>query len=257
MDKAAKSTQFFEERANIELSDEVKEAQAKLAEDPDNPDLWLEKGLALRKLVLVREAIEAFSEGLTRNPFHALLYRYRGHSLINIRCYHEGAADLELSARIDPSNWDTWYHLGLAYYLLADYARAKKAYARCYALNYNNQCLTAATDWYWLTLMHLGEEGQAKELASKVADGLEDVHENYYKRIKVYNGIMDPEEVVEDAKSLSDHLFATQCYGISYYYELKGNKDKALELLKEITRRDEMWTGFAESAAYERLKAWK
>ena len=257
MEMALKETQFQEVRANVELSDDVKALEAQLRDNLEDVELWMKKGQALRKQMLIREAIEAYSEGLTRDPFHALLYRHRGHALINIRRYKEGAADLELSARIDPSNWDTWYHLGLAYYLIGDYARAKKIYAKCYSLNYDNESLTACTDWYWLTLMHLGEEYLAKEIASKIPDNLEGVHANYYKRILVYNGLMDPEDVVKEAESLADHGYATQCYGISYFYELKGNKKRAHEILLEIARRDEMWSGFAESAAYERLKNWE
>ena len=102
MEVAKKCTQIQEVCSDIAVSEEVLEIEKKLEADPTNVELWMQKGLALRKQMLFREAIAAYSMGLSFDPFHALLYRHRGHAYINIRRYQEGAADLELSARINP-----------------------------------------------------------------------------------------------------------------------------------------------------------
>jgi tetratricopeptide (TPR) repeat protein len=266
MQTAPKNTQFQEIRSNIEPCEEVLTADAKLREDPSNPDLWMEKGRAFRKQMLVREAIDAYSMGLTINPFHALLYRHRGHSYINIRRYYEGAADLELSSRLDPLNWDTWYHLGLAWHLIGltaegsieDFKRARKAYEKCIEITKTEDDLAAIIDWYWMTLMRLGQKELAAEAAARLTKNAKVVENvKYFKRVLAYNGSMDPEEVITDARGKGDHNFATQAYGIACLYEFRGDMKRCREILEEITKCDELWTGFAETAAYERLKNWK
>lgn len=257
--QATRYGEIHEERANVELIPEILEIDRHLAENPAQPQLWMERGKILRKKQkLCREAIESHSMGLTYDPFNALLYRYRGHVCINVGRYIEGAADFELSVRIDPSNWDSWYHLGLAYYLLEDYQRARTAYERCIAITTDDDSLSAVTDWYWLTLMHLGEKELAQAAVEKVSPDASIVdNSGYFKRVMVYRGTLTPEEVIEDARGLDDHMFATQTYGISYYYELQGRMEEARALLEEIVGRSETtWSGFAEHAARNRLKKW-
>lgn len=258
--QATRYGEIQEERANIELIPEIQEIDKKLAENPAQPELWMERGKILRKKQrLCREAIESHSMGLTYDPFNSLLYRYRGHVCINVGRYLEGAADFELSVRIDPSNWDSWYHLGLCYYLLSDYQRARKAYERCIEITADEESLVAVTDWYWLTLMHLGEKELAQAAVDAVrADAKIVDNAGYHKRVLVYRGVLSAGEVFAEAEALTDDiLFATQSYGLSYYYETKGQYDKAYEILKKIMDRSEdAWNCFAVHAASVRMKNW-
>ena len=50
-----------------------------LATAPDSVGLWMRLGLALAGSWRYQQAIDAYSEGLVRDPFNALLYRHRGH----------------------------------------------------------------------------------------------------------------------------------------------------------------------------------
>ncbi len=256
--KADKCTQIFGHTHDVALSDKVLEMEEKLKVDPKNPDLWMQKGIALRGQMLFREAIEAYSIGLTYDPFHALLYRHRGHAMVNIRRYQEGAADFELSLRINPMNWDCWYHLGLAYYLMSDFERARYAYERCIEITDDDESLSAVTDWYWLTLMNLGEFELAQKAALKLSKGKNIVaNKDYYQRVLVYGGQADVKEILDYANSLEDdHMYATQGFGIAFYLLTKGEFEKAHEILINITKRDTTWGGFAESATYELLKRW-
>lgn len=245
---------------DVELIDEIKEIDKSLAENPAQPTLWMERGKILRKKQrLCREGVESHSMGLTYDPFNPLLYRYRGHVCINIGRYIEGAADFELSLRLDPKNWDTWYHLGLAYYLLGDYERARKAYEGCIGVTDDVEKLVAVTDWYWMTLKHLGDDAGAQAAIDKVPPDATIVDNGgYYKRLLVYKGLLDAESVYQEAEALTDNIgFATQTYGLSYYYELKGNKKRAKEILDRIMARSEdAWSCFAVHAASVRLKNW-
>ena len=58
---AAKESQVQFARSALPLSEEVQELNARLAADPGNAELWMQKGLALSKQMLFREAVEAYS----------------------------------------------------------------------------------------------------------------------------------------------------------------------------------------------------
>ena len=131
----------FEELQEYELKESKLDAQ-----------YFMGKGLVLARKWYFKEAITAFSKGLALEPFNALLYRHRGHRYISIRQFEEAAADFELSIRLDPANWDSWYHLGLAHYLSKDFARANMAYQRCLALTTSDAKLVAIADWTWMIL---------------------------------------------------------------------------------------------------------
>lgn len=217
---------------------------------------WMNLGLELRKQMLFREAIEAYSQGLCLEPFHSLLYRHRGHALVNIGCYAMGASDFEMCLRVDPSNWSAWYHLGLAYHLMGDYERACQAYKECMSRSYDDYYKICCTDWYCMTLMKLGHLDEAKALASRITPDMEpgDAY-GYLGRDLVYAGLRDPEEVLEEAYRDNDHMFATGAYGIAVYYEyMKHDEKRALEILHAIKERNTLWSGFAEQATELRLE---
>lgn len=205
-----------------------------------------------------REAINAYAMGLSYDPFYPLLYRHKGHAFINIAKYFESAADFEMGLRLDPSSWDMWYHLGLAYFLMEDYERAEYAYSRCYELTESENEIPAITDWYWMTLMHLGKQEEAEKIISKIHQNMDvESNDGYFKRCLVYKGVLEPEVVVAEAERLDDHMYATYTYGIAFYYQLNGEKEKAFSILKKITDRNEGWSGFAEHAARRDIKKFK
>lgn len=251
---ASMDSQVMRASAGIELSSNVKETEELLKNDTNNVDLWLQKGHALAKQALFREAIEAYSMGLSYHPRHALSLRFRGHRYLSIRCFAQGAADLEESSRIDPGNWDTWYHLGLAYYLLGDYARAEKAYETCLPMTEATQdptLLPAITDWLWMTKTRLGKKEEATKLLEAVDPNF-DAGENqfYQNRVLVYAGYAAPESLLKnkDGSELDALGVATQCYGLSNYYASLGDTEKSNEVLRYILDKG-YWPGFGYLAA--------
>lgn len=251
---APMDSQVMKTEADIELSSAVKEAEELLKTDMENVDLWLQKGHALARQALFREAIEAYSMGLTYHPRNALSLRFRGHRYLSTRRFAQGAADLEESARIDPSNWDTWYHLGLAYYLLGDYARAEKHYETCLSLTESTNdptLLPAIIDWLWMTKNRLGKTEEATKLLEAV-DPAFDAGENqfYQNRVLVYAGYTAPETLLKnkDGSELDALGIATQCYGLSNYYAYKADMEKSNEVLQMILDKG-YWAGFGYLAA--------
>lgn len=246
------------DRSKVELSDEVKEIEKKITENPQDIELWIQKGLALSKQKLFREAVEAYSMYISFNPFNGIVYRHRGHRLISVYRYHEAAADLEMAVRLDPRNWDSWYHLGLAHYLLGDYERAANAYKRCAEITDTDDKLVAVIDWYWMTLTRLGRRTEADALLAPINEDT-DCGENYayLRRILMYKGLIKPEELIVTEGSFIPELeIATQGYGLSNYYYIEGNTEKSNEVLKLIVdaAKETMWSAFGYLAALEDIR---
>lgn len=228
-----------------------------LAQAPHDAELYLKKGLALAKSMSFREAVEAYSQGLVRSPFHALLYRHRGHRLISIRRYAEGAADLALSARIDPANWDTWYHLGLAHYLMREYDRAAAAYRRCLEITDTDDKRVAVVDWMWMTLRRQGKGDDARRLLDPITETM-DPGENlsYLRRLLLYKGLLDPEALFDfDGAQEPDLELATQGYGLGNWHFVNGRPNEARAIFERIVASGKFWSAFGFLAAESDLAA--
>ena len=171
--KGLKENQIFAARDTVEENDKIKAAREAVAADPTNAEKYMALGLALRGQMFFREALEAYSIGLTYDPFMSLLYRHRGHAYVNLGQYQEAAADFEMGLRIDPKNWDCWYHLGLSYHLMGSYERALKAYETCYALSPTDEYRICTTDWYCMTLMKMGRIDDMRKAASRIHADME------------------------------------------------------------------------------------
>jgi tetratricopeptide (TPR) repeat protein len=213
----------------------------------------MELGLTLAGSWRYQQAIDAYSEGLFRDPFNALLYRHRGHRFISTRRFEAAAADLELSSRLDPRNWDTWYHLGLAHYLSGNFDRAELAYLECYELTRDGDdgALVAVSDWLWMTLMRQGKEDKAWQIQEKIEADME-VGENtsYHRRLLMYKGELDPENLITD--DAADLEIATSGYGIGNYYLVTGHRDKAIDMFKKVVAGS-YWPAFGFIAAEAEL----
>lgn len=80
--KGLKENQIFAARDTVEENDKIKAAREAIAADPTNAEKYMALGLALRGQMFFREALEAYSIGLTYDPFMSLLYRHRGHAYV-------------------------------------------------------------------------------------------------------------------------------------------------------------------------------
>lgn len=253
--RAEKDTQVFFKRSGLEFSEDVKSIESEIKNDPANTELWMKKGLALAKQMLCREAAEAFSIGLTYDPFNWLILRHRGHRYLSIYNFEGAAADLELASRIK-KDWDVLYHLGLSYYLIGDFMRADEVYTRCLDITDKSEInLVAIVDWKWLTLKRLGKDKEASEILRLVDEKTEAGENQAYKdRLMVYKGIKTPEEGMSfNNEEFADLEVSTRGYGIAMNYYFNGDKAKARELLNKIYECDGYWSAFGYLAAYQEL----
>ena len=255
--RATRDTQVFENWSDIQRSPAVLDCEQRLADDPENIELWKEKGLALAKQSLFREAIEAFSVGLSYDPFNWELLRHRGHRYLSVYGYQEAAADFELATRLNPKDWDSWYHLGLSYYLLGDYARAERAYANCYGItDFKDINAWAIVNWRWHALMHLGLREQANEIIGSIDPELEAGENQAYKDIVLCGrGLITPEQAMTfENDEFYDIEFSTRGYGLAMNHLYQGDEEACIALLKEIMDHGKFWSAFGYMAAREDLR---
>ena len=241
----------------------------------DNPNeentIWLGRRLAY--LYRYREAVEVFSDGLARFPESYRLYRHRGHRYITLREFDKAIADFERAAalaagrpvEIEPdgapnaagiplsnTQFNIYYHLGLAYYCAGDFASALDTYLECMNWSVNNDLMVATVDWLYMTYRRLGRDQEAAELLHRVPENLELIENDaYYKRLLMYKGLMEPEELLDPESVESDNpgvTLATQGYGVANWYYYNGDIMEAKEVFEKIVAFDS-WSAFGYIAA--------
>ena len=226
------------ERCVVPEKPEILEAEKALAQDPCNGDLWMQKGLALAKYSLMREAVECYSMAISYNPFKWNYYRHRAHRFLSMWRFEDAAADFTISSRLNPQDWDTCYHLGLSHFLLGAYEKAAKAYQRCLELTTQESKLIACVDWYWMTLKRLGRDDDAQKLLEHITTGM-DAGDNtaYYARLLVYKGLKKVEDVLSaDPEKTTDLERVTYGFGIGNYMMIQGETQKAIEVWKQVVK---------------------
>ncbi len=247
------------------------EAQANFDQDSDAVDniIWLGRRLAY--LWRYRDAIEVYTEGLGKHPDEPRLYRHRGHRYISIRDFDKAVADLERAAALIEGTEDVvepdgqpndagiptstlhtnvYYHLGLAYYLQGRFDEALAAYQRCLDASGNNDMRVATLDWLYMTLRRLDRPADADAAIASVQADME-ILENfaYHRRLLMYKGEIPPDSLlrVDDADDVSLTL-ATQGYGVGNYYLVSGDRERAMEIFRQVIGGN-YWPAFGYIAA--------
>jgi tetratricopeptide (TPR) repeat protein len=223
------------------------------------------------------EAIRIFSNGILKHPLDARLYRHRGHRFISLRCFDAAIADFEKAAQlirnkpdeVEPDGMpnalniptstlqsNIWYHLGLAYYVKRDYARALDAYRNCLRVSNNNDMYVATANWLYITLRKMKKEDEAAKLLATISPEIELIENKDYLRILLlYKKQADPEALKQEifsnnASSLSN---ASVGYGLGNYFLLNGDKETAKKIFEKITAGNQ-WASFGFIAAEAALK---
>ena len=130
--------------------------------------------------------------------------------------------------------FNIWYHLGLAYYLTGDYAKAVDAYNECMKVSSNDDSVTATSDWLWMTLMRLDRKAEAAKVLERITPQM-DILENgsYHRRLLMYKGLEKPEALLNPANA-DDLMIATQGYGVGNYYYVTGDRARAREIFEKV-----------------------
>ena len=262
-------------RAKLEA--DLAQAEKDLAARPNDAEAMIWVGRRLAYLWRYQDAIAMFSKGVAAFPNNPKMYRHRGHRYLTTRQFDRAIADFEKAVTLikgmpdeiepdgapNPSgqprsslHFNIWYHLGLAYYLKADYQKALQAYVECMKVSTNDDSVTATSDWLWMTFMRLNRKADAAKVLARIAPNM-DILENqaYHRRLLMYKGLEKPEALL-DAVSPDPTQIATQGYGVANYYLVTGNTAKARQVFETIVS-GAGWNAFgfiAAEADLQRLK---
>lgn len=213
-----------------------------------------------------REAIRIFTEGITKFPADARMYRHRGHRYISIREFDKAIADFEKAAQLikedeiepdgqpNPLNIpistlhsNIWYHLGLAYYLKNDLAKALPVYERAVQESNNDDKLASTTHWLYMTYRLMGNDSAAKRVLVPIKKDMDIIENKSYQQLCLfYKNELPVDSIINPngASSSNDAVI----YGIANWYFYNGDKAKAKETYDRILK-GKGWASFGYIAA--------
>lgn len=265
------------------MSDNVRKLyETKLAEaeqvhlnKPNEADsiIWLGRRTAY--LGNYKNAIRIFSSGLAVHPTDARLYRHRGHRYLTIRCFDDAIKDFEKAANLVKGKPDEvepdglpnaqniptstlqsniWYHLGLAYYLKGDFAKALKAYEEAQKVSKNNDMKAATAYWHYMTLRRAGKKKDAARMLKAFDTNIEVIENtDYLNLLRLNKGEMKAEELLAGIRGEANTLgSASSGYGIGNYFLYNGDREKAMTVFRQIVDGDQ-WASFGYIAAESEL----
>ena len=264
---------FISENSRNVYASKLLEAKQKFKINPNADNLiWLGRRQAY--LGKYNDAINIYSNGIKKYPNDARFYRHRGHRYLSIRCFDLAIKDLQKAAELTKNKknesepdglpnalniptstlqGNIYYHLGLAFYYLGNYNKAEKAYEKCIELAENPDSYVAAANWLYVIYRHLGQNLKANILLKSIDNDIELIeNHSYHTILKIYQGTIDPitlENKIMNEQSLQNTTIA---FGLGNYYDINGNKDKAQNIFKSITKGNQ-WSSFGFIAAESKL----
>ena len=271
------------ESIRADFEQKLEAAKTDYHKDSGNADAIIWYGRRAAYLGEYMKAIEIFTNGITLHPGEARLYRHRGHRYITIRCFDKAIADFKMAGQLTKGKSDevepdgmpnakniptstlqsnTWYHLGLAYFIKGEYKKALKAYRKCLKVSTNDDMYVATFNWNYLTLLKMGKDKEAKELYHSVNPNAVLIENFDYW--KLFNGLYlnKPNETVIDSvatvltNGASSLGVATINFGIGYYCLIKGYQEKAKKYFNNAIATNQ-WSSFGFIAAEAELARMK
>ncbi len=220
------------------------------------------------------EAIRFFTDGITRHPADARMYRHRGHRYLTVRQLDRAIADLERAAelvkgrpdQVEPDGQpnarniptstlhsNIYYHLALAYYLTGDFNRAADTWTRARAAVDNPDNRVAASAWLYVALRRAGRGAEAAAVLAPITPDL-DVIENgsYHQLLLLHKGERTLDQVLSAAGAGASG--AAVRYGVSAWHLVNGRVDEAHAIWEQIVAGED-WPSFGYLAAEAELAA--
>lgn len=245
-------------------------ARAAYESAPGDADALIWFGRRLAYTGRYREAIAVFTRGVEQFPDDARMFRHRGHRFITVRLLDSALTDLLRATQLtvnrpdepEPDglpnargvptstlNSNIWYHLGLVHYLRGDFQRAASAYQECLDYSGNPDMQVAASHWLYMSLRRLGADAEAAHVLGDITPEM-DIIENqaYHRLLLMYQGALEPTELLEAARRGDAVGNATLGYGVANWYRYTGEERLADSLLAEILAGPE-WAAFGYLAA--------
>ncbi|MFO7692335.1 MAG: DUF4440 domain-containing protein [Vicinamibacterales bacterium] len=217
-----------------------------------------------------REAIAIYTEGLAKFPASYRLYRHRGHRFISIRQFGRAVADFERAAtlvqgrplEIEPdgapnkagvpvsnTQFNIYYHLGLAQYLARDFEKAEAAYRECLRWSKNDDSVVALSDWLYMTVRRTGRTAEAARVLEPFRPGIPLIENGtYLDRLLMFKGVIPEAEFARPKPDETAPERAIRDFGLGMAAVWRGETDRARELF-ERQAGSASWASFATIAA--------
>lgn len=252
-------------------------ADARLAYEhaPTNADSIVWYGRRLAYLGRVRDAIDVYTRGIALHPQNAWLYRHRGHRYLTVRELDYAIADFERAAQLTAGTPDEVepdgqpnarnmpigtlqsniaYHLGLAYYLKGEFARAVPVYRREIADSRNDDRIVSTAHWLYMSLRRLGRDSDAAAVLVPIPARMNVIeNETYHRLLRMYKGELPADSVLPASAtgemSVTD---ATAAYGIGNWHLYNGRRPEAEHIFRRILAGGQ-WGAFGYIAAEKEL----
>lgn len=245
-----------------DFDDRLKEMDERLKVEPENGNLWMEKGNILNQAERFDEAIDAYSVAVTYMPFYSRLRLSRGRRYISAARYCEAFAELSFATRLDPADCENWYYLGVAYCLNGRYEQSLATFKRCLevALCNDTDEIPPVVDWLYTVNMKLNRGEDAEDVLKYVNEDTryKPNEFSYKKRVLLYKGLIKPEELInEEQLNNSDRpklYFISEAYALANYYYRKGDVEKSDDLLRRIRAVDKYHHAFAYTLTMQDIK---
>jgi tetratricopeptide (TPR) repeat protein len=255
------------------LERDLQAARVAYERSPNDADAIIWLGRRQAYLGEYRAAIETFSEGITKHPGDARMYRHRGHRYITTRQLNRAVTDLQRAAELVEGTADQvepdgapnaynvplstlhsniWYHLALAYYLKRDFEQALPAWQRAMEASTNDDMLVATADWLYMTLRRLGQDAEAEQVLQRITPDMRILENDaYHRRLLMYKGLLAPESLMP-ADTADPVQLATYGYGIANWYLTAADTARADPLFSRILE-GRNWAAFGFIAAEAEL----
>lgn len=258
----------LDEDVRAQYTENLKKARADYEANPDDADAIIWLGRRTAYLGHYRKAIGIFSEGSTKHPTDARMYRHRGHRYISVRQLDRAIGDLETAAELISDKKDEvepdglpnalniptstlqsniWYHLGLAYYLTGDLENALRCYRACMKVSKNNDMMVATSHWLYMTLRRMGKMEEAEGTLAPITREMEIIENNsYHNLLLLYKGEISETDLLGGGGDALQS--ATVAYGVANWHCYNGNVARASQLLNSILDGS-YWPAFGYIAA--------
>lgn len=259
------------------LADSIKVLKERYKKDSSEVNaIWYGRHLAYN--YQYEEAFQVYSQALKKYPQSYKLYRHRGHRYISVRKFDQAIADFTQAAKlakgvqisIEPdgfpnklnkplttTQFNIWYHLGLAHYLKGQYKQAVEAYLECMKFSNNDDTKCSTSDWLYMAYRRNGQKDKAEALLPSINKNMVLIESGaYHQRLLMYKGVIVPDSLLQaEGENIRDQQIklATQGYGVANWYWYNANKTKAREVFRKVIQTNN-WSAFGYIAAEVDLK---
>ena len=253
------------------------EAQQAYQRTPNNPDSLIWLGRRTAYLGRYREAIVIFGEGIEKHPRDARMYRHRGHRFITVRELARAIADFERADslvrgkpdEVEPDgipnalgtptstlHSNIRYHLGLAYYLQGNFAKAVELYTRDVAAARaagNADMLVASSHWLYMALRRSGQAAEAARVLEPITRELSVIENgSYHRLLLMYKGLLAADSVLprkpDGETDFGTVEGVTVGYGVANWHLYNGRAEQAAAMFARILESPQ-WAAFGFLAA--------